>query len=351
MGESKKKIKLLICTQKVDRDDSVLGFFHEWIKKIAEYCDQLTVICLEKGEYELPENVKVLSLGKERGFNRFKYILNFYKYLLKYRQNYNSVFVHMNKEYVFLGGFIWRILNRKIALWYNHVYGDLMAKISGFLSNNIFYTSEFSFFKRWRKSSKMPVGINTDLFNINNSVEKERNSLLSLGRVSKVKNIHLLIEVLEKLDKENINFHLNIVGGKKDGEEEYFNGVKKQAELLIEKKKVSFLGEMPNYKLNQIYNQNDIFVNLTNSGSLDKTIFEAMACESLILISNKNLENQVPSSLLFSEGDKNDLEKKIIHLLNMSETEKNKIRDDLRKIVIEGHSLKKLVNKLLSYYE
>ena len=58
-------MKLLICTQKVDTNDDNLGFFHDWIKEFARHCEKVTVICLYKGEYGLPKNVIVKSLGKE----------------------------------------------------------------------------------------------------------------------------------------------------------------------------------------------------------------------------------------------------------------------------------------------
>ena len=63
-------MKLLICTQAVDREDSVLGFFHSWIREFAKHYESVTVICLYKGEYDLPENVKILSLGKEDNIAR-----------------------------------------------------------------------------------------------------------------------------------------------------------------------------------------------------------------------------------------------------------------------------------------
>jgi len=43
-------MKLLIVTQKVDINDDVLGFFHDWIKEFAKNCEKVTVICLGKGE-------------------------------------------------------------------------------------------------------------------------------------------------------------------------------------------------------------------------------------------------------------------------------------------------------------
>ena len=58
---------LLFITQKVDRADWLLGFTHGWLKALAGKVDRLTIICLEQGETELPSNVRVISLGKERG--------------------------------------------------------------------------------------------------------------------------------------------------------------------------------------------------------------------------------------------------------------------------------------------
>lgn len=135
-------MNLLILTQKVDRDDPILGFFHRWIEEFSNHCDKVTVICLSLGKYDLPKNVKVLSLGKEEQLrkrpdlgnfkrsvlgeqlNRLKYIWHFYKYIWQERKNYDSVFVHMNQEYVLLGGLIWKLFGKKVMLWRNHPDGS-----------------------------------------------------------------------------------------------------------------------------------------------------------------------------------------------------------------------------------
>ena len=49
-------MRILIITQKVDKDDSLLGFFHYWIENIAALAEQVTVIALSKGSYDLPKN-------------------------------------------------------------------------------------------------------------------------------------------------------------------------------------------------------------------------------------------------------------------------------------------------------
>ena len=108
-------MRLLIITQKVDKNDPILGFFHRWIEEFAKHCESVIVICLQKGEYNLPQNVKVLSLGKESKHSNIRYIVCFYMYLWQERNNYDSVFVHMNQEYVILGACFWK-------LWYKKVF-------------------------------------------------------------------------------------------------------------------------------------------------------------------------------------------------------------------------------------
>ena len=55
-------MKLLILTQVVDKEDHFLGFFHKWIEEFSKNYENITVICLKKGKYDLPNNIKVLSL-------------------------------------------------------------------------------------------------------------------------------------------------------------------------------------------------------------------------------------------------------------------------------------------------
>jgi len=72
------KNRLLIITQKVNKNDSVLSFFHAWIAEFAKHFSRVTVVCLEEGEHSLPENVSVFSLGKEKGYSRGRKIHRFY---------------------------------------------------------------------------------------------------------------------------------------------------------------------------------------------------------------------------------------------------------------------------------
>ena len=131
-------MKLLIVTQKIDKNDPILGFFHRWIEEFANHWESIEVICLYKGTYSLPENVKVHSLGKEKGESRIKYIFNFYKNIFALRNKYDGVFVHMNQEYILLGGLLWRIFGKNIYMWRNHHSGSILTDIAAFFCKRVF---------------------------------------------------------------------------------------------------------------------------------------------------------------------------------------------------------------------
>ena len=158
-------MKLLILTQKVDMNDAVLGFFHSWLREFAARFDSIIVVCLEEGKHELPANVRVLSLGKERsGAHKLDYIRCFYRHVWAERGNYDSVFVHMNQEYSILGGPLWKLLGKKSVLWRNHPDGSALTRLAVLLSDKVMCTSPHSFTARFAKTMIMPVGIDTDFF-------------------------------------------------------------------------------------------------------------------------------------------------------------------------------------------
>src|SRR3989344_6340777 len=200
--------KLLFITQKIDLDDDILGVYHSWIEKLSEKIEKINVICLYRGKVNLPPNVSVYSLGKESWQSRLKYVFRFYKHIFRLRKNYGVVFVHMNPIYIVLGGLFWKLWGKKIMLWYNHPMGNLMAKTGIFFSDKVFCTSSYSFSARYKKTTIMPVGIDTGLFKPWANVEKKNNRILFLGRISPIKKIELLIETAKILDANGIDFKL-----------------------------------------------------------------------------------------------------------------------------------------------
>ena len=145
-------MRLLVTTQAVDLDDPVLGFFHRWLEELARGADTVHVICLKEGRHSLPKNVFVHSLGKEGGRSRLKYISRFYKYIRMYRNEYDAVFVHMNEEYVVMGGFLWRMWGKRIVMWRNHKMGSWRTRLAMKFADVVCYTSPNAFVASSKKA-------------------------------------------------------------------------------------------------------------------------------------------------------------------------------------------------------
>lgn len=339
-------MKILILTQKVDKNDDILGFFHGWIAEFAKHCEQVTVIALGVGEYNLPNNVRVFSLGKECGVSRFGYIFNFYRLIWRERKNYDTVFVHMNQEYVLLGGPIWKLLGKKITMWRNHYAGSLLTRVAMFLSDTLFCTSKYSFTAGTKKTALMPVGIDTDTFKKEAQIVKKPNSVLFLARISPSKKPHLIIEALRLLQNEGASFIADFYGNPLPKDISYLNSLKEKVKEYSLKDNVSFKSGISNSETPRVYGSHTVFINTSPSGMYDKTIFEAMACESLILTSNLNLKGQINEIFLFKEDDAHDLAEKLKAIFRLDAEEQEKYGKILRNYVVEKQSLSLLAHAL-----
>jgi len=273
-------MKLLVITQKVDVNDPVLGFFHRWLEEFARHFELVTVICLEKGHFNLPENVKVLSLGKEENKSKAEYLLRFYRYVWSERNNYDTVFVHMNQEYVLLAGDLWRLMGKKIFLWRNHAKGSWLTRLAVQISHKVFYTSPQSFTARFNKAVQMPVGIDTEFFKPNPTVERIPNSVLFLGRISPVKKVLEFIGWVKKND-----YTVTLAGPILDRDKEYGDKVLKNLS-----EKIKYVGSVGQEEARRLYQTHEMYANFTPAGSFDKTILEAAACGAKLFVQNPDFK-------------------------------------------------------------
>ena len=339
-------MKLLILTQKVAKNDPVLGFFHQWIIEFANRFEAVTVVCLEEHEHALPHNVRVRSLGKESGASRSKYMWRFFRYIVQERSAYDVVFVHMNQEYVLLGGIFWKLFGKQIFLWRNHPLGTPLTRVAVWLADTVLYTSPLSYTAAWNKSVQMPAGIDTTGCAQVDDVRRETDSILSLGRISPIKNIEVIIEALGLLSSRNISYTAALYGNADESHPNYYTKMQHRIQELQTKSDIVQRSAVPHSQTPDIYQQYDIFINATKSGSMDKTILEAMLCGCIVVVSNLSFKNILPSELLFKEGDREDLANTLARVLSFSAEKKDAIRNQLRAYVLREQSLDALMQKL-----
>ena len=340
-------MRLLIFTQAIDKVDPVLGFFHSWLSEFSSKFDKITVIALRTGEISLPSNIEVFSLRRGKSQNKAVTFFKLIVLILKNRHAGDAVFVHMNKEYVLAGWLIWKISKVPVYFWYNHRFADWFARLAMKLSKKVFYTSEHSAGAKLPNAVSMPVGVDTELFKIIKPISSRGNNVLSLGRIDPVKNIDVLAETCLQLYKEGrVDFNLTVAGSPGWGNERYASSIREKLAPFVDKKTVNFVGSISHEKTPEFFNNNFIFINLTESGSFDKTILEAMACGCLIIAANQSVWKIIGEEGQINPIDSEQVAEKIKDSLSISKNEAARRGDLNREFVLKNHSLKLLTYRL-----
>ncbi len=342
-------MKLLIITQKVDKDDPILGFFHSWLEEFSNHGEKIIVICLEKGEYNLPANVEVLSLGKEFGQGRIKYLWRFYWYLWQESNNYDAVFVHMNQIYIILAAWWWRLANKKVGLWYVHKQVSLSLKLAEKLTNVVFTTSAEVFKLPSQKVIYTGHGIDIDFFKpTDNKFTDNKIHLVSVGRLSPVKEFEVLIEAAKILTDSGYSLAIDIIGGS-IGDQSYENRLKQMIKDYGLETVVILRGALKQFDMKNYLKSNSIFVHTCRVGSWDKVTLEAMSMGLPVISPSEIIKPLTEPVGMYFSGDSHDLAEKIKNIID-GDIDISKIGREFRQYVVDNNSLKSLIFKIMSYY-
>ena len=336
-------MKLLIITQKVDKHDPILGFFHRWLEEFSRTVEHVVVVCLFEGEHSLPGNVTVLSLGKEYRVSRIQYVYRFFYYIWNQRDHYDAVFIHMNQIYAILGGCVWKFLHKPVALWYTHKQVSWSLRTAVLFVDYMFSASQESFRLPTKKLHILGHGIDTKVFCEISRPENTRKKLLTVGRVAPVKNIHMMIDVVKNLHDKGISVDFDIVGNPiYPADEVYKDTLQKKIHQYGLEKYVRFLGTVSHEKTPALYQNADIFLNLSDTGSMDKVVLEAMACGLKIVTSNDAFQNILDTEYL--------VRKDVISVTEGVRRVMEKVYDkNLSLYVQKNHNLTRLIPTIIQY--
>ncbi len=323
----------------MDKNHPILGFFHRWVEEFAKHCEVVHVICLIEGEHALPANVHVHSLGKEQGKNRLRELWRLYRYSFTLRREYDSVFVHMNQIYVILGAALWRLLGKRIGLWYMHGTVSFTLRVAEKLAHVIFSGSSESFRLASDKLIVTGHGIDTDLFKPV-TVAKDID-LVTVGRITPSKNIELLISALAVI-RTTTDVTLTIVGKPSSAvEHTYQRELVTLATSLGVAESIVWHGSEPQNSLPGLLSRSRVFVHAATNGSLDKAVLEAMAVGLPVVSTAEGLASlPLGNNLVTSVNDFSEAVKKVIEsdvFLGLENAQ----------YVAQNHSINSLIPNLL----
>jgi glycosyltransferase involved in cell wall biosynthesis len=355
-------MRLLVTTQAVDLDDGALAFFHGWLALLAARFEAVEVICLKEGRHTLPANVHVHTLGKSASqaenttiygsiLRRIRYTAQFYGLLWQLRGRYDAVFVHMNPEYVVLAGWLWRMRGTRVVLWYTHRQVNLKLRIAALFVHAIATAAPESLRLTSPKVRVIGHGIDTAAFGaMRDGSLKSPVSLISVGRITPIKRLEVLIDVLALLAKGGRPAELILVGEPVyPADRAYQAGLKARVKELQVGEAVRFVGALPYSEMPARYRAADLSVNLAPTGGIDKAVLESMAAGAIPIVANRAFESLFgPDALmLIFDGSAKDLARAIERVAALSAAERRTLTERLGEVVRKEADIAGVINRLV----
>lgn len=344
-------MKLLITTQAVNKNHPILGFFHGWILEFAKYFDEIHIIALEVGEYDLPQHVHVYSLGKEVGTSRIKYTWRFYRYFAQifFRVHVDYVFFHQGAIYNVLAApffFGRKLLRTQFYWWKTHGHFSRLDHTALWFVDRVFTAAGPSFPAQTQKKHVVGHAIDTDLFSYHDASARQP-ELLFVGRVSRSKRIEQVLEVTKQLRDEGEAITTRCIGVVAD--EEYY----KELQQLVQNYELSDIVEfVPGVKHGELvaeYQRATVFMNPSDNDGLDKVVLEAMLSGTVPLTANRSFVDMLSQyDLYLPKGDINGYTRRVQEISAMTDDGYKALTEQLRADVVRDHALSTLTKRIFN---
>jgi glycosyltransferase involved in cell wall biosynthesis len=352
-------MRLLLFNLATDLDDPILGFTTHWIRALAKRVESIQVITMRAGRVEVPGNVQVCSVGKEKDYSEPRRAAVFYRHLFRIlrEERIDVCFSHMMPLFTILAAPVLKRKGVPVVTWYAHPSLTWTLKLAHHLSDCMVTSLATAYPYKHDKLIVVGQGIDTDLFAPNAQQAPDNPPLvLCVGRLSPVKDHPTLLSAAALLRQRWEKPFRMVIVGEPGGpwDEPYIRSLQQQVKELALEGIVLFEPGVPMDCLPRWYRRCTVHVNLTRPGSGDKVAWEALACERPCLIANDAFEETLgdyADRCLFRYGDPEDLMDRLYWALSLSDTMRALIGFYLRQQVLKMHSLKQLMDRLLCVFQ
>jgi glycosyltransferase involved in cell wall biosynthesis len=350
-------VNVLLFNPATDALDPNLGFAVGWIEALAKRASRIDVVTMRRGDAAwLPGNVRVHSLGKEKGFGEPRRLIEFYRLLFPILRDgeIDVCFSHMIPLFVVLAAPILKARSVPIVMWHAHRDSPPLLRIAHGAADRVVSTSMSSYGWRKDKLTCIGQGIDAELFRPGvpdkaGGLPEDARLLVSVGRLSPIKDQMTLIRAVHLLRRRGLQFRCAFVGEAPERDRAYAEGLRRETARPGLEDAVQWVGATPHHETAGWMARAFVHVNLCPRGALDKAALEAMACGKPSLTANDGFSETLgpwAEDLLFRHGDPHDLAMKIERLSRWEDARMQAMTSDLRRSVLERHSLEGLADRL-----
>lgn len=351
-------MRLLVFNLATDVDDPILGFTTHWIRALARRVEAVQVITMRAGRLELPSNVRVDSVGKEKGYGEPRRVAEFYRILARVlrEQRPDICFSHMMPLFTVLGAPLLKLKNIPIITWYAHPHASWALKAAHRLSDRTVASVATAYPYKQDKLATIGHGIDTELFcPAQDEIPDEPPIILCVGRLSPVKDHPTLLKAAAHLRQITARpFRVAIVGGPAVAKDEaYVHALHEQIEELKLRDIVAVEAPAPMGRLPHWYRRCAVHVNMSPIGFGDKVAWEAMSCAKPCVVANEGFSETLgkyQAHLTYEFRNDRQLAERLACLLALPEEERRCIGAYLRAQVLSLHRIDRLAQRLLALF-
>lgn len=286
-------LRVLLVNFTLDDGSPVLAHQAAFARKLVDHAKAVHVVTELLGEFVPPPGMSITAIprwpyGIPRRLGSIGLCVPRARARIREFQP-DVCFVHMAHEWCYRLGPFLRLHNVPILLWYTHKQvSDTLKKSTSFADRIVTATPEGF---RLPSSNVQAIGhgIDVNRFSLANDAPPRR-GIISVGRISAVKRLDLLLSAFALLCRSHPrhDLELSFVGAALTAEDQaYKRHLERMAAANGVGSRLLFTGPVRQRDLPSIYRAASLHVNVTDAGGLDKSILEALACGCPVLTTNK----------------------------------------------------------------
>lgn len=315
-------MRLLLINFEMDTGSTVVPWQARVATALADRCEAVHVLTEKTGAYEARPNMTVdliphwpWGVPKRLGGG---WLVNWQLFWLLRKYKCDVCFIHMAQVWSYRLWPVLKLFKLPVLLWYAHGTVTKQLHLSLRCSTQVITSTPEGFRIPSPKVHVIGQAIDTSLFNLPASASRAP-ELVYVGRITARKRVLEMLDVLAALRRLDpaTPWRLKLAGPTMTAADAvYIRQVEARITELGLKEAVDLLGPLEQAETARLYGTGLLHLNMSETGSMDKTVMEALACGCPVLTTNIAFKEAVSGypEMFSATSDTEEMAKKILHI-------------------------------------